>query len=88
MPGETFEFTFTEAGLYPYHGEPHRWMQASVEIVENVRLSFYYFCIGYVAYHFFMLLYYRHAEFNVRVFTYRNVVCGGGKVDGISASNL
>jgi plastocyanin len=35
MPGETFEFTFTEAGLYPYHCEPHPWMQASVEIVES-----------------------------------------------------
>jgi plastocyanin len=35
MPGETFEFTFTEVGLYPYHCEPHPWMQASVEIVES-----------------------------------------------------
>jgi plastocyanin len=35
MPGETFEFTFTEVGQYPYHCEPHPWMQASVEIVES-----------------------------------------------------
>jgi plastocyanin len=35
MPGETFEFTFTQVGQYPYHCEPHPWMQASVEIVES-----------------------------------------------------
>jgi plastocyanin len=34
-PGETFEFTFTQVGQYPYHCEPHPWMQASVEIVES-----------------------------------------------------
>jgi len=34
-PGETFEFTFTEVGEYPYHCEPHPHMQGSVEIVEN-----------------------------------------------------
>jgi plastocyanin len=35
MPGETFEFTFTEVGEYPYHCEPHPHMQGSVEIVES-----------------------------------------------------
>jgi plastocyanin len=35
MPGETFEFTFTQVGTYPYHCEPHPHMQASVEIVES-----------------------------------------------------
>ena len=35
MPGETFEFTFTQVGEYPYHCEPHPWMQATVEIVES-----------------------------------------------------
>jgi len=35
LPGETFEFTFTQVGEYPYHCEPHPWMQASVEIVES-----------------------------------------------------
>jgi plastocyanin len=35
VPGETFEFTFTQVGEYPYHCEPHPWMQASVEIVES-----------------------------------------------------
>jgi plastocyanin len=35
MPGETFEFTFTQVGQYPYHCEPHPWMQASIEIVES-----------------------------------------------------
>jgi plastocyanin len=35
MPGETFEFTFTQVGEYPYHCEPHPHMQGSVEIVEN-----------------------------------------------------
>jgi plastocyanin len=34
-PGETFEFTFTEVGEYPYHCEPHPHMQGVVNIVEN-----------------------------------------------------
>lgn len=35
MPGEIFEFTFTQVGEYPYHCEPHPHMQGSVEIVES-----------------------------------------------------
>lgn len=35
MPGETYEFLFTKAGQYPYHCEPHPWMQGSIEVVEN-----------------------------------------------------
>jgi plastocyanin len=35
MPGETFEFTFTQVGEYAYHCEPHPHMQGSVEIVES-----------------------------------------------------
>ncbi|HJS83320.1 MAG TPA: plastocyanin/azurin family copper-binding protein [Nitrososphaera sp.] len=35
MPGETYEFLFTKVGEYPYHGEPHPWMQGSIEIIEN-----------------------------------------------------
>jgi len=35
MPGKTFEFLFTKVGQYPYHCEPHPWMQGSIEIVEN-----------------------------------------------------
>jgi plastocyanin len=34
-PGQTFDFTFTQVGQYPYHCEPHPHMQGSVEIVEN-----------------------------------------------------
>ncbi|MFL6490404.1 MAG: plastocyanin/azurin family copper-binding protein [Nitrososphaera sp.] len=34
-PGETFDFTFTEVGEYPYHCEPHPHMQGVVKIVEN-----------------------------------------------------
>src|SRR5215210_1162725 len=34
-PGETFEFTFTEVGEYPYHCEPHPHMQGVVNIIEN-----------------------------------------------------
>jgi plastocyanin len=34
-PGQTFEFTFTEVGDYPYHCEPHPHMQGVVHIVEN-----------------------------------------------------
>jgi plastocyanin len=33
--GETFEFIFTKVGNYPYHCEPHPWMQGSIEVVEN-----------------------------------------------------
>jgi plastocyanin len=35
MGGESFEFVFTKVGEYPYHCEPHPWMQASIEVVEN-----------------------------------------------------
>lgn len=34
-PGQTFEFTFTKVGEYPYHCEPHPHMQGIIEIVEN-----------------------------------------------------
>ncbi len=34
MPGETFDFTFTEAGEYGYHGEPHPWISGTVIVVE------------------------------------------------------
>jgi plastocyanin len=34
-PGQTFEFTFTEEGEFPYHCEPHPWMTGKVEIVKN-----------------------------------------------------
>ena len=33
--GQTFEFVFTKVGNYPYHCEPHPWMQGSIEVVEN-----------------------------------------------------
>jgi plastocyanin len=33
MPGDTFEFTFNKAGEYPYHGEPHPWMQGTVIVL-------------------------------------------------------
>ena len=36
MPGETFEFTFTQVGEYPYRCDPHPHMQAVVEIVEEL----------------------------------------------------
>lgn len=35
MPGQTYEFLFTELGTYPYHCVPHPWMQARVEVVES-----------------------------------------------------
>ena len=34
-PGQTFEFTFTEEGDFPYHCEPHPWMTGKVEIVKS-----------------------------------------------------
>ncbi|MDQ3872979.1 MAG: plastocyanin/azurin family copper-binding protein [Thermoproteota archaeon] len=35
LPGKTFEFTFTQAGDYPYHCEPHPHMQGVVKIGES-----------------------------------------------------
>ena len=32
---EKFEFTFTEAGEYPYHCEPHPWMTGKVTVSEG-----------------------------------------------------
>jgi plastocyanin len=34
MPGETFDFTFTEAGVYGYHGEPHPWIKGTIIVAE------------------------------------------------------
>jgi plastocyanin len=34
-PGETFDFTFTAVGDYPYHCEPHPHMKGTVHLVEN-----------------------------------------------------
>lgn len=33
--GGTYEFTFTKVGVYPYHCEPHPWMQGEIEVIEN-----------------------------------------------------
>lgn len=33
VQGDTFEFTFGEAGEYSYHGEPHPWMQGTVIVL-------------------------------------------------------
>lgn len=35
MPGTTFSFTFTKAGTYSYHCQPHPWMKGSVDVIEN-----------------------------------------------------
>jgi plastocyanin len=35
LPKGNFEFTFTEAGEYPYHCEPHPWMKGKVTITKN-----------------------------------------------------
>lgn len=32
LPGQIFNFTFTQAGEYPYHCEPHPWMTGKVSI--------------------------------------------------------
>jgi plastocyanin len=34
-PSGTFEFTFTKAGEYSYHAEPHPWMRGEITVVEN-----------------------------------------------------
>lgn len=35
MPGETFEFLFTEAQEIPYHCEPHPWMKGTIKIEQS-----------------------------------------------------
>ncbi len=35
MPGETYEFTFTESTEFPYHCEPHPWMTGTLIITES-----------------------------------------------------
>ncbi|RPI84796.1 MAG: hypothetical protein EHM34_03005, partial [Nitrosopumilales archaeon] len=35
LPQNTFEFTFTMDGEYPYHCEPHPWMTGKVTIVKS-----------------------------------------------------
>ena len=32
VPGQTYEFVFTEEGEYPYHCEPHPWMTGKVTV--------------------------------------------------------
>lgn len=32
-PGQTYNFTFTEAGIYHYHCEPHPWMTGTVTVL-------------------------------------------------------
>ncbi|HEY9386633.1 MAG TPA: plastocyanin/azurin family copper-binding protein [Nitrososphaeraceae archaeon] len=32
LPQQTYEFTFTAAGEYPYHCEPHPWMTGKVTV--------------------------------------------------------
>lgn len=33
MEGDSYEFTFREAGEFGYHGEPHPWMQGTVIVL-------------------------------------------------------
>lgn len=33
MPGNSWEFTFTQPGEYGYHGEPHPWMRGTVIVL-------------------------------------------------------
>jgi plastocyanin len=33
MPGESWNFTFTQAGEYGYHGEPHPWIRGTVIVL-------------------------------------------------------
>lgn len=33
MPRESWEFTFTQAGEYGYHGEPHPWIRGTVIVL-------------------------------------------------------
>ena len=33
--GDTFEFTFTKPGDYPYHAEPHPWIRGEILVREG-----------------------------------------------------
>jgi plastocyanin len=35
LPQQTYEFTFTKDGEYPYHCEPHPWMTGKVIVVKS-----------------------------------------------------
>jgi len=35
MPGETFEFLFTEEQKIPYHCDPHPWMTGTIDIEKS-----------------------------------------------------
>jgi plastocyanin len=35
LPRESFEFTFTKAGIFDYHGVPHPWMRGTVIVLEQ-----------------------------------------------------
>jgi len=35
MPGNTYEFLFTEPNEIPYHCEPHPWMKGTLEITKQ-----------------------------------------------------
>ncbi|MDP2667406.1 MAG: plastocyanin/azurin family copper-binding protein [Nitrosopumilaceae archaeon] len=35
MPGNTYEFLFTEPNVVPYHCEPHPWMKGTLEITKQ-----------------------------------------------------
>ena len=37
LPGESFEYTFTKAGVYSYHSEPHPWMHGTVVVFEETK---------------------------------------------------
>ena len=34
-PGESYTHTFDNAGVFPYHGEPHPWMTGTVIVLEE-----------------------------------------------------
>jgi len=33
-PGDTYEFTFTNAGTFGYHGVPHSWNKGKVTVLQ------------------------------------------------------
>lgn len=35
LPGETYEFLFTESQTIPYHCQPHPWMTGTLEITKQ-----------------------------------------------------
>ncbi|HEX5458006.1 MAG TPA: plastocyanin/azurin family copper-binding protein [Candidatus Nitrosotalea sp.] len=37
-PGQSYQFTFTEPGVFSYHTEPHPWMKGSITVLSQTKI--------------------------------------------------